>query len=878
MKKSSLLFLLLAGCVVFANVAVAGKPNIVFVLADDLGWAELGCYGNTFNETPNLDRMAKEGARFTQAYAAAPVCSPYRAALLTGRHPARLGIVDYLRPNSANRLPADLVTLPEKLKEQGYTTGMVGKWHLTGYRHHEAEFETRPGDHGFDWNLGSEVKGVGNGANTWPYVFRTQPIRWLDIQDNRLGENENLTDRLNLEAVDFIERSKEEPFFLYLSHYAPHTILHGRPDLVEKYRRKRPPGASGRRNCYICEDAGLGKGDPGNHWAVDHNPHLAAMLEGIDDGIGRIRAKLVELDLLENTIFIFTSDNGGESNITSNAPLRGGKSELYEGGIRVPLIVQWPARVKAGGVSNEATVNTDFFPTLLEAAGIDSEQEFDGVSVLKNWEQPARAVERGAIHWHYPLDRPHFLGGFSGGAIRDGDWKLIERFTDGKTELYQLEDDPSEQSDLSGRRPAKARELKAKLAKWRDDASARTPSAPLLTEPRSLYFADHFSGPASERLWYNGDWSAENGILQRADTGSRSTRIFLRDAAYRDALIRFDFKLQKSKDIRMLTGSHGHYNSVVHIRPDHFYIQTAKDETGPFFSYRHGECAYDFEPDRWYTMTVEIFGDQMVAHVDRDHVAHAAHPILKKDRTYFAFQVDDQPAAFDNVQIFAVRRNRGQSANLEHVRSLANKHPVEKSLKEEYDIRRTNAHEWLYQRHPEYRALIGKVADFDELKRKRFPAAFSSLKERKKAVLNLRRKLNQEDPGYKDLLHATHRANRALDAHLIAQKPEVAGYPDGRRKAELERLRRKHGKTEGYLKLVAAGDAAQKRLESAYPQAFITDDAINQSRKAEQRRLKSNPEFQSLQKQRAAAYRAQQEYLFSKDERLAELKARLDRL
>jgi arylsulfatase A-like enzyme len=153
------------------------KPNIVFVLADDLGWAELGCYGNKFNETPNLDRMASEGMRFTHAYAAAPVCSPYRAALLTGLHPARLGIVDYLRPNSANRLQSDLVTLPEVLKQNGYSTGMIGKWHLSGYNYHEAEFETRPTDHGFDWNFGSEVKGVGNGANTWPYIFRTQPIR-----------------------------------------------------------------------------------------------------------------------------------------------------------------------------------------------------------------------------------------------------------------------------------------------------------------------------------------------------------------------------------------------------------------------------------------------------------------------------------------------------------------------------------------------------------------------------------------------------------------------------------------------------------------------------------------------------------------------------
>ncbi len=884
--KNILTTLSIACCLVFAsNSNAANKPNIVFVLADDLGWAELGCYGNKFNETPNLDRMAKDGMRFTQAYAAAPVCSPYRAALLTGQHPARLGIVDYLRPNSANRLPTDLITLPEKLKEHGYTTGMIGKWHLTGYQHHEAEYETRPTDHGFDWNFGSEVKGVGNGANTWPYVFRDQPIRWLDIPKNRLGTNEYLTDRLNLEAVDFIERNarstgsgqEPKPFFVYLAHYAPHSILNGRRDLVAKYRKKHAPGASGRKNCYLCEDAGLGKGDPGNHWAVDHNPHLAAMLEGIDDGIGKIRNKLAELNLLENTIFIFTSDNGGESNVTSNAPLRGGKSELYEGGIRVPLIVHWPANVRGGGVSDEPTVNTDFFPTILEAAAIapGKDQPLDGVSTLANWRQPTQVIERDALFWHYPLDQPHFLGGFSGGAIRAGDWKLVERFTTGKTELYHLAEDPSEQSDLSDQEPARTRKLKTKLADWRKSVSARTPSAPLLTEPRQLYFAEHFSGKASERFWYNADWSAENGILQRVENGSENTRIFLRDAAYQDALIRFDFQLQKSKDIRLMTGSHGHYNAVIHIRPDHFYIQTAKDETGPYFSYRHGECAYDFDLDRWYTMTVEFFGNQLVAHIDREHVAYATHPILEKDRTYFAFQVDDQPAAFDNVQILTVRKHPGQAVNLEHIKAVSGKYPVKKTLAEEYEIQKVNAHEWLYQRHPEYRALVKEVDDLDELKKKRFPAAFSSHKELKKAALDLRKKLNQEDPDYKELLHATHRASRALDAYLFEQKPEVADLPDSRRKAELERLRRQHRDSAGYRSLLAASEAAQKKLESAYPQAFITDDAINQSRKAENQKLRGNPDYKKLQIERAAANRAQQDYLFSHDEKLADLQKKL---
>jgi len=854
-----LLFLLIA-----AGHAADRKPNIVFVLADDLGWAELGCYGNRFHETPNLDRMARDGMRFTQAYAAAPVCSPYRAALLTGLHPARLGILDYLRPNSANRLPAHLQTLPERLKALGYATGMIGKWHLTGYRYHGAEFETRPTDHGFDWNIGSEVKGVGNGANTWPYVFRDQPVRWIDLPEPRLGPKENLTDRLNLEAVEFIERNRDQPFFLYLAHYAPHTILNGRPDLVEKYRRKHPPGKSGRANCYLCEDAGLGKGDPLNHWAVDHNPHLAAMIEGIDDGIGRIRARLAELGLLENTIFIFTSDNGGESNVTSNAPLRGGKSELYEGGIRVPLIVQWPARIRPGTVNKAPIMNTGFLSLLTRAA------TEPGLDPFTDREPPA------ALCWHYPLDRPHFLGGFSGGAIRVGEWKLIERFADEKIELYHLAGDPSERIDLASREPDRAQKMRDQLERWRRSVDARIPSPPLLTEPTRLYFADHFSGPASERIHYNGDWSAEDGVLKRLDTGSENTRVFLRDAEYGEALIRFDFQLGRSRDIRMITGSHGHYNAVVHIRPDHFFIQTAKDESGPYFSYRHGECAFAFDPKRWYTMTVEIIGDQMVAHVDHNHVAYATHPILRKDRTYFAFQVDDRPAAFDNVQIFQVRPHRDQAANLAHIRSVSDRHPVPKSPEEEYRIRKSNAHEWLYQRHPEYRALVRKVDEYDALKKKRFPAAFRSHKEMKKQALALRRRLNQEDPRYKELLHATHRANRALDAWLLEQRPEIANLPDSRRKAALERARRELRDTEGYRRLVEVATRAQQALEAAYPEAFITDEQINARRRVATEKLKADPEYRRLQEARAAAYRAQQEYLHTHDARLGELKRILD--
>jgi arylsulfatase A len=458
------------------KVPPARRPNIIFILADDLGWSELGCYGNDFNETPNLDRLAKDGMRFTNAYASAPVCSPYRAAFLTGQYPARGGITDYLRPGD-EPLSTDHVTIAKLLKKNGYATGMIGKWHLTGYRHHGAKVEIRATDHGFDEELVSEIKGVGNGANFFPYVFRTQKICWLNVKKKRLRGNEYLVDRMNLEAVDFIDRNKNRPFFLYLSHFATHSILNGKPELVGKYRRKHAPPPSKRTRCYLCKDAGK-QGDEGNHWAPHHNPHLAAMLESIDDGVGLIVKKLSDLGIADNTLIVFTSDNGGESKVTLNGALRGGKSSLYEGGIRVPLVVRWPGKAAPGAVCDGATSNVDFYPTFASAAGakLDPKQHLDGVSIMPMLKNPKAAVKREELYWHYPLDKPHFLGGVSGGAVRNGRWKLIEFFETGKLELYDLQTDPGEKTDLSQKQPQRVEEMRQRLSKWRRTVNAKIPA------------------------------------------------------------------------------------------------------------------------------------------------------------------------------------------------------------------------------------------------------------------------------------------------------------------------------------------------------------------------------------------------------------------
>jgi len=422
---------------------VAGPPNFVFILADDLGWSELGCYGNRFNETPNLDSLARKGLRFTQAYAAAPVCSPYRASLMTGMWPVRTGITDYLRPDSRKHLSVEYTTIAEALKRKGYATGLVGKWHLTGYANHGAP-EVPPTAHGFDEVMVSENRGIGGGSYFYPYHFNREIKK-------RLPGREFLVDRCNLEAVEFIERHRGEPFFLYLSHYAVHTALRGKPNLVRKYRSK--PGA--------------GKGPR----AKRNNPHLAAQLESIDRGVGMIVEKLRSLGLLERTVIFFTSDNGGELNVTSNAPLRGGKSQLYEGGIRVPLLVWAPGLIKKRAVCETPVATVDFFPTFLDLAGVKPRtgEGPDGVSLVPLFKDPAAHLKRkrDALFWHYPLRRPHFLGGRSSVAVRKGRWKLIEFFDTGKVELYDLKNDIGEKRNLASRRPRLRDELKTLLRSWR---------------------------------------------------------------------------------------------------------------------------------------------------------------------------------------------------------------------------------------------------------------------------------------------------------------------------------------------------------------------------------------------------------------------------
>ena len=456
----------------------AKKPeryNVIYILTDDLGYAELGAYGNTFNETPHLDRLAAAGIRFTQCYTAAPVCSPTRVALMTGKYPVRFGITDYLRPNASKHLDTAETTLAEMFRANGYRTGIVGKWHLSGYVKAGASEETLPDKHGFDEVYVSENQGIAEGWYFHPYLFNK------DIEKKLPGEYEYITDRQHHDALEFIENNKDTPFFLYLSHYAVHTTVHGKPDVVDHFRNKEGAGKSEPTKNNPDNDPY--KRWPADSRATSNNPHLAAQLKGVDDGVGMIIQKLKELGLDRKTILVFTSDNGGEVRITTNHPLRGGKSMLYEGGVRVPLIVWAPDLVRSGVVDRPVSTY-DFYPTLMELIdAAPNTQETDGLSfagmLTGTRENP---VTERSFYWHYPLEKPHFLGGRSAGSIRKGDWKLIEFFDDGSSELYNLKDDAGENRNLAQLFPDKLSELSADLKAWRKQVAVQPDGSTDTTE------------------------------------------------------------------------------------------------------------------------------------------------------------------------------------------------------------------------------------------------------------------------------------------------------------------------------------------------------------------------------------------------------------
>lgn len=434
----------------------ATRPNIVLFLIDDLGWKDLGCYGSDYYKTPNIDRLAMQGVRFTDGYAACAVCSPTRAAILTGKYPARLMLTEWLpsgrwNPKAKLRsgrflraLPLEEITLAEALRKGGYRTLHVGKWHLGG-----PPFSL-PAQHGFDVNIGGDEHGAPGHyfypyTGSWKIPTTNERVQKITLPDGKEGEY--LTDRLTSEALALIEEDYKKPFFLHFSHYAVHTPFQAKEKITKKYEKIPEPKRQGK-------------------------PIYAAMVQSVDESVGRVMNALKKLNKLENTLVIFTSDNGGFAKATNHAPLRGNKGAYYEGGIRVPFIIHWPAVAKAGHVSDVPVISMDLYPTCLAAAGLPLHpaQHRDGLDLLPLI-KGADTLERDALHWHYPHYNSH-PSSVPSSVLRKGHWKLIETFDPEGVELYHLGRDLSETTNLATREPIKLEELRRELNEWRKKVGA----------------------------------------------------------------------------------------------------------------------------------------------------------------------------------------------------------------------------------------------------------------------------------------------------------------------------------------------------------------------------------------------------------------------
>lgn len=445
-----------APLVAAAETAPVRHPNVIVILVDDMGQTDLSCYGSKFYETPHVDQLAKDGVRFANGYSACTVCSPTRAALLTGKYPARLHITDWIaghdRPKAKLKipdwqkfLPFEEITLAEQFKSAGYATASIGKWHLTpGLK--EGDEAYYPEKHGFDVNVGGYARGQPP-SYVAPYKIPT-------LTEGPAGEF--LTDREAAEAVKFIETNKDKPFFIYLPHYAVHTPIAGKPEVVAKYKEKAAKIPDLKQK----------------------NATYAALVASVDDSLGTIRAALKRLKLEDNTIIVFTSDNGGlilrNDMATDNSPFRVGKGSAYEGGVRVPFIVFWPGVTKAGLVEASPAITVDLYPTLIEMTGVKPLQSLvDGISLAPLLKQGAKP-DRDAIFWHYPHYHPGGATPYS--AIRSGDFRLVHFYEDGRDELYDLANDVGESKDLAAAEPVRVKALRTRLDAWLKSVDAQIPT------------------------------------------------------------------------------------------------------------------------------------------------------------------------------------------------------------------------------------------------------------------------------------------------------------------------------------------------------------------------------------------------------------------
>jgi arylsulfatase A-like enzyme len=448
-----------------ATDSEAKRPNFIILLVDDLGWSDLGVTGSDLYETPSIDKLAADGLRFSTTYAACTVCSPTRASMMTGMYPGRTRVTDWIRghprpyaklsvPDWTMKLEHRHTTIAEALKAAGYKTAHVGKWHLMPAGEADQN-DYMPTRHGFDFNIGGNEYGAPP-SYFHPYV---RGNRTLGPMPEGGQDGDYLTDRLTDEALEVLEQWKDEPFLMYFAYYNVHTPIQAKQSDIDYYTPKINPN--------------------GRH----KNPTYAGMVTSVDRSVGRLRARLDELGIAENTVIFFTGDNGGldrqqSGDPTENSPIREGKGSAYEGGVRVPGIIYAPGVTPAGAISETPIITPDYYPTILSLAGVEGDPQHnanvDGVDLTPVLKDPSADLGRETLYWHYP--HYHNQGATPHSAIRDGDYRLVEFYEDGRIEMYNLADDIGETKDLAAEMPEKAAELQKKLHAWRDEVGAQAPA------------------------------------------------------------------------------------------------------------------------------------------------------------------------------------------------------------------------------------------------------------------------------------------------------------------------------------------------------------------------------------------------------------------
>ena len=469
--RAACLRIALLALLALSPVGAQQRPNFLFILVDDMGWVDLEGYGSDLHRTPRIDALAEQGMRFTNAYSASPVCSPTRASIMTGKHPAKLHMTIWreaakrpplnrplVPPVTKDSLPHDEVTIAEVLKDAGYVTAHVGKWHL-------GTAEYYPQTQGFDYNVGGTLWGA---PQTFFYPYSgSQTFSGLRYVPHlgRGQEGEYLTDRLTSEAIQILRNERGKPFFMHLAFHTVHTPIEGKTAIVDRYSKEIRERTRHR------------------------NPHYAAMVHSLDENVGRVLDALDDLGVADETVVILTSDNGGYVNkfdgmqVTDNYPLRSGKGSLYEGGIRVPAIIRWPGVTNPGSESDTPISSIDYYRTILSMAGLPGNREHnrsvDGIDLTPLLKDSSYVSDRAALYFHYP----HYYATTSPvSAVRVGDWKLLRYYEDARTELYNLADDLSEQRNLAAERPETASALSDRLEAWWEQMDAQHPSPRLADE------------------------------------------------------------------------------------------------------------------------------------------------------------------------------------------------------------------------------------------------------------------------------------------------------------------------------------------------------------------------------------------------------------